>query len=365
MARVLQIGKFYPPHMGGIETHLENLCLEVRERFDVQVVACNHHPGTDVGERHGIPVHRLATPFAIANAPVSPGLAAAIRGARPDLVHLHLPHPGGVLGLAASRYRGPVVVTYHSDIVRQRIWSAIFQPILDPLLRRAKAIVVASPNYLESSPVLGRHRERCRVVPLGVRLESFDTVAPAAVARLREHYGPRLVLAVGRLVYYKGFEFLIRAMQRVRGRLLLIGGGPLRGALETQAAEAGVADRVTFIGEVADPAPFYHAAEVFVLPSIARSEAFGIVQLEAMACGTPVVNTSLPSGVPWVSPHMLTGLTVPPADAGALADAITKLLDDADLRARLGTAGRARVNAEFRVETMGDRIMRIYEDALR
>jgi glycosyltransferase involved in cell wall biosynthesis len=363
--RVLQIGKFYPPHMGGIETHLENLCAQVRSRFDVQVVACNHHPGSVVGERHGILVHRLATPFAIANAPVSPGLAAAIRAAKPDLVHIHLPHPGGVLGLAASRYRGPVVITYHSDIVRQRIWSAVFQPIVDPLLRRAKTIIVASPSYIGSSPVLGRHRDRCRVVPLGVPVESFERVDPAAVAGIRQHYGPRLVLGVGRFVYYKGFEFLIRAMRQVDGRLVLVGSGPLRAALESQAAAAGVAGKVSFVGEVVDLAPFYHAADVFVLPSVARSEAFGIVQVEAMACGTPVVNTSLDTGVPWVSPHMQTGLTVPPLNEQALADAITTLLDDDGLRRRLGDAGRARVRAEFGVELMGERVMRIYEDALR
>jgi rhamnosyl/mannosyltransferase len=353
--------------MGGIETHLEALCGELRARFDVQVVACNHHPGTEVGERNGVPVQRLATPFAIANAPVSPGLPTAIRTADPALVHLHLPHPGGVLGLAASGYRGPVVVTWHSDIVKQRVWSAVFQPIVNPLLRRARAIVVTSPDYLESSPVLRAHRERCRIVPYGIPVERFTTVDAAAAARTRERYGPRLVLAVGRLVYYKGFEFLIRAMVNVDARLVLVGDGPLRRPLELLAAECGVASKVVFLGEIQNElaAPFFHAADVFALPSVARSEAFGIVQLEAMASGTPVVNTALASGVPWVSPHMVTGLTVPPADPDALGDALNRLLDDHDLRARLGAAARARVADEFRVELMGDRVAAIYEDALR
>jgi rhamnosyl/mannosyltransferase len=363
--RILQVGKFYPPHMGGIESHLEALCQQVRSRFDVQAVVCNHHPGTDEGERDGIPVLRLATPFAIANAPVSPGLAAAIRAARPDLVHIHLPHPGAVLGLAASRFRGPIVVTYHSDVVKQRIWSAVFHPILNALLRRAAAIIVASPPYLESSAVLAPHRDRCTIVPFGIPVERFESVDDEAVCRIRRRYGPRLVLGLGRLVYYKGFDVLLRAMPQVHGRLVLIGDGPLRGALEAQAAAAGLGDKVTLLGEVPDPAPYFHAADVFALPSVARSEAFGIVQLEAMAAGTPVVNTALASGVPWVSRHMATGLTVPPADPGALADALNRLLEDHDLRARLGAAARARVAEEFRVELMGDRVAAIYEDALR
>jgi rhamnosyl/mannosyltransferase len=128
-----------------------------------------------------------------------------------------------------------------------------------------------------------------------------------------------------------------------------------------------VASKVVFLGEIQNElaAPFFHAADVFALPSVARSEAFGIVQLEAMASGTPVVNTALASGVPWVSPHMVTGLTVPPADPDALADALNRLLDDHDLRARLGAAARARVSDQFRVELMGDRVAAIYEDALR
>ena len=153
------------------------------------------------------------------------------------------------------------------------------------------------------------------------------------------------MLAVGRLVYYKGFDVLVRAMRLVDGRLVIVGEGPLEATLRAQAAAEGVSDKVTLLGEVqnADVAPFFAAADVFVLPSIARSEAFGIVQLEAMASGTPVVNTSLDSGVPWVSPHEVTGLTVPPNDPHALGVALERLLGDARLRERLGaTAARAR-----------------------
>jgi rhamnosyl/mannosyltransferase len=175
-----------------------------------------------------------------------------------------------------------------------------------------------------------------------------------------------MVLAVGRLVYYKGFDVLVDAMREVSGHLVLIGDGHLLGSLKGRAARLGVESRISFLGEVANEslAPFYAAARVFVLPSVARSEAFGIVQLEALACGVPVVNTSLPSGVPEVSPHGVTGLTVPPADATALAQAITTLLDDPALSARYGMAGRQRVASEFTVVRMGERVRAIYSEAL-
>jgi rhamnosyl/mannosyltransferase len=363
---IVQVGKYYPPHMGGIETHLEALCGQLRTRFDVRVIACNHRPGRSEDVRVGIPILRLPTPFAITTAPVVPSLPAAIRAARPELLHAHLPHPGGVLGILASRYRGPLVVTYHSDVVKQRFMSAVFKPILDAFLRRAAAILVTSQAYLESSPVLPAYRGKCRVVPYGIPIQRFERRDEARIDGIRRHYGPRLILAVGRLVYYKGFDVLVEAMRHLDARLVVVGEGPLGPALQHQAAAAGVADRIAFLGELQneDVAPLFAAADVFALPSVARSEAFGIVQLEAMACGTPVVNTRLASGVPWVSRHQETGLTVMPGDSRALAAAIERLLDDDGLRRQFGTAARARVRSEFTVEAMGDRVAAVYDEVL-
>jgi len=364
--KVLQVGKFYPPHMGGIETHLEALCGELRTRFDVEVVAAKHRPDQASGERLGIKVTRLDTPFSITSAPVNPGLPAVIRRTAPDLLHIHLPHPGGVLGLLASGYRGPLVVTYHSDVVRQRIMGGIFRPFLDRVMGRASAIIATSRGYMDSSPVLQAHAARCRIVPYGIAVERFDASGDPRVNDIRRTCGPRLVLAVGRLVYYKGFDVLLDAMRSVDARLLLIGDGPLRPSLEAQARASGVHHKITFLGELQndEAAPYFAAADMFVLPSVARSEAFGIVQLEAMANGTPVINTSLASGVPGVSLHDVSGLTVPPHDAPALAVAMNRLFDEPSLRARFSAAARQRVRDEFRVELMGERVAAIYDDAL-
>jgi rhamnosyl/mannosyltransferase len=174
------------------------------------------------------------------------------------------------------------------------------------------------------------------------------------------------VLAVGRLIYYKGFEYLVRAMKQVIGKLVIIGDGPLRSYLERDAHAIGIRDRVFFAGEIQNDSitPYYHAADVFVLPSVARSEAFGIVQLEAMACGKPVVNTQLESGVPFVSVDGVTGITVMPRKSELLATAINCLLDEPQLRARFGEAATRRVRDEFSVEKMASRTLEVYNEAL-
>jgi glycosyltransferase involved in cell wall biosynthesis len=363
-ARVLHVGKFYPPHKGGMETHLRDLCERLRERYDTRVLVANDGRANLEETIGGVRVSRLGTLLHVAAAPVCPGLAGRIRDAGAGVVHLHFPNPTAVLSYLTSGHRGPLVVTYHSDVVRQKLLGRAFLPVLRRFLARARAVIATSPDYVESSPVLRRLRERCRVIPLGITTERFERVKDEDVRRVRERFGARLVLGVGRLIYYKGFAHLVRAMRQVEGRLLLVGQGPLRAALEREAAESGVAGRVHFLGEVEDAAPYFRAADVFALPSTARSEAFGIVQLEAMACGVPVVNTRLDSGVPFVSPDGVTGLTVPPGDADALAAALNRLLDDPDLRARLGDAGRRRVRAHFTADAMAAETMRLYEELI-
>ncbi|HEU0052784.1 MAG TPA: glycosyltransferase, partial [Longimicrobium sp.] len=213
------------------------------------------------------------------------------------------------------------------------------------------------------SPVLRRHAERVRVIPFGIDAAHFGAADPAEVAAIRARHGRKIVFAAGRLVYYKGFDYLVQAMPHVRdAHLLVAGGGPLRNSLSQLAERAGVSGRVTFLGSVPDLRPYYHAADVFALPAVARSEAFGLVQLEAMACGLPVVNTAVDSGVPFVSPHGVTGLTVPPRDPAALADALDRLLDDAALRRFLGEAGRARATGELGAEAMVERTVALYRE---
>jgi rhamnosyl/mannosyltransferase len=362
--RVLHLGKFYPPHPGGMETHLQALCGELKHAIDVEVVVAGEGRETVEETVDGVRISRLGTLLNFAAAPVCPQMVRRVRESKADIIHLHWPNPTAVLAYLASGHRGPLVFSYHSDVIRQKYLRKPFWPILSHALKRARAIIAASPNYVQTSPVLRQFNERCRVIPYGIPLAQFDQADAIEISKIRKQYGPRIVLGVGRLVYYKGFEYLIRAMREVEGHLLIVGNGPLLDALEREARVTGVSNRVTFLTNVRDVRPFYQAADVFALSSIARSEAFGIVQLEAMACEKPVVNTSLDSGVPFVSLDQISGLTVPPEDAGALAEAINTLLDDTALSARYGRAARLRVEQEFSLERMTQRTLQLYKEVM-
>jgi rhamnosyl/mannosyltransferase len=263
-----------------------------------------------------------------------------------------------------------VIVTYHSDIVKQRRLLQAYAPFQNFVLDRASAILCTSPNYAESSESLRAYRDKCVVVPLGVDLAAFDVTPEirARAAEIRKRIGAPLVLSVGRLAYYKGFEHAIRALRDVpNAQLVIVGDGPLKEPLQACARDAGVVERVHFEHGVsdADLVAFYVACDLFVLSSIARSEAFAIVQLEAMACSRPIVNTNLDSGVPFVSRHEESGLTVPPEDPNALASAINRILAGDTFRAELGAVGRRRVETDFTKEKMAASVLAVYEKALR
>ena len=364
---VLHVGKFYPPHMGGIETHLEALCGGLKKSVDLRVVVANDGSASTVEHLDGVPVSRLATVATVASTPLCPQLIGEIRGSRADILHIHLPNPMAVMAYLASGYSGPVVFTYHSDTIRQKVLGPLFAPFLHQALRRSSAIIATSPDYVRSSVVLQRYTDRCHVVPFGIALDRFGERDASAVEKLRRQYGERIVMSAGRLVYYKGFDYLIRAMAQVDGTLLIVGSGPLRDDLGQLVRSLNLEGRVVFLGQIPDDELIacYHAADVFALASCARSEAFGIVQIEAMAAGLPVVNTSLDSGVPFVSIHEETGLTVPPADPEALAQAINLLLDNPELRRSLGDRARERARREFSLDVMTSRTLALYESVVQ
>jgi len=368
--RVCHLGKYYPPAPGGIESHVRTLALaQAGLGVEVQVFCINHQTGPTVAERDGpVEVVRFGRAASAAKLDVCPGLRPALARVETDIVHLHVPNPAMILALLGSRIRAPVVVTYHSDLIRQRIRGALFRPLERLAYRRVRAILPTSPLYAAGSRFLRSYADRLQVLPHGIDLEPFlepSTADRDEAARIREHYTGPLWLGCGRLVYYKGFLNAIRALTRVRGTLLLIGEGPDQPALEDEARRLGVRERVVFLGNVPKVVPYYLAADAFWFPSNARSEAFGIVQVEAMASGCPVINTQIPhSGVSWVSRHEKTGLTVPVNDPVALADTANRLLTEPGLRDRLAAGARARAIGEFDHRTMAERSLAIYRRVL-
>lgn len=374
--RVSLVNKYYfPPHLGGIEVYLQMLAegIAACPGHSVKAIVSNEAPTTIREVIGGVEVLRLSRSFAAASTPVALGMSSAIRAAatgteRSDLFHLQFPYPWGDWAWQRAGSPGPMVLTYHSDIVRQRVMGALYRPVQARLLARADRIIVASPPMIENSPFLRPHAGKCRVVPFGIHVERYAPT-PEHVARadaLRARHDRPLVLFVGRFIYYKGVDVLVRAMADVDADCVLVGAGPLEGELRELATALGISERISFVPPVSDEelAAYFRAADVFCLPSVARSEAFGIVQLEAHASGTPVVCTDLPTGVPWVNVDGETGLVVPVGDAGALASALRRLIADDDLRARMGQRARERVLAEFTVDRMVESTLAVYEEAL-
>jgi rhamnosyl/mannosyltransferase len=303
------------------------------------------------------------------SAPIAPAFPAWLGKLHADVWHFHIPNPTGDVSWLLRRPRGAVVATYHSDVVRQRWAMGLYAPFLRSFLRRCDVIMPTSPRLIDSSPFLRAERARCTAVPLGMPLAPFERTA-AAAARAREikraHKGFPLVVFVGKLRYYKGLQFLVSAMRSLPAvHAVLIGEGPEGPKLQRLAQDLGVADRVSFPGELSDEdvVAHLHAADLFVLPSHLPSEAFGLSQVEAMAAGVAVVCTDLPTGVPFVNQHGVTGLVVPPANDEALALAIRELLADPSRRMRMAEAALRRARAEFSQEVMVDRVEAVYARA--
>jgi len=367
--RIVHVFKdFFPPTTGGVEQHLHLLSRELARDADVTVLVPARARSTRVEEIDGVRVVRAAEFGRYASAPLCPTMPLWLRRLRPDIVHLHFPNPMGDLTFLLSGWRGRLVLTYHADIIKQRRLLPYYQPVLNRLFRRVDRIIATSDDYIASSPTLSANKDKCTVIPLGIEtgpLELKDADRQAVCALKREH-GDRIIAFIGVLRYYKGLDVLVRSMRDVRGRVLIAGRGEERDRLSAMASDIGVADRVLFLGEIDDDRrrQLLHAADVLVLPSIDRCEAFGLSQLEAMACGTPVVSTNLPTGVRFVNRDGETGLIVPPGDAGALAVALNRLLGDEPLRKRLGEAAARRVRDTFTAERMVAATRRVYDEVL-
>jgi rhamnosyl/mannosyltransferase len=371
--RILHIYKDYFPVLGGIENHVKVLAeAQAARGHDVTVLVAHPEPCTTIETVNGVRLIRAARWGIVASTPISPALFRWTARLEADITHLHFPHPPGeVAHLFFGRARH-MVITYHSDIVRQRTLHTVYRPLLWRVLQRADRLIATSPLYIESSPYLHRFREKCVVVPLGTDLERFDQVDAERVEALRHRLLPqlssqRVLLFVGRLRYYKGLYDLLHALTEIPdAHLLVVGDGPMREPWGQLAHDLKLAGRVTFAGQVndADLPACYKLGDIFVLPANARAEAFGTVIIEAMAAGLPVVSTEVGSGTSWVNLHDVTGLIVPSRNAKALAQAANRLLSDPARRAEMGRAARQRAQAEFSQETMVARVEQVYRSVL-
>lgn len=369
--RILHVYKdYFPPTIGGIENTINLMAHGTKEEYDVSVLVCSGSSHAIEEVIDGIRIIRVPEWFRMMSAPFSTAFAATLKheAAATDILHFHHPNPTGDVAYFLAKPRAPVVMTYHSDVVRQKFAMFAYGPVQERMMSACKVIMPTSVNYQESSPWLDRHKGVCRVLPLGIELTRFKRTPELEkrAAEIRSEYVGGLVLFVGRLRYYKGLEFLIDAMRQLDATLVMVGSGPDFPRLREIARVRNVTPRSKFAGELSEFELLAHlfAADVFCLPSHLRSEAFGLSMVEAMACGLPVVCTNMPTGVSFVNQDGVTGFTVNPASGDALARALGKLLENESLRKTMGEAARARAHSLFSAERMCSELKEVYKSVL-
>ncbi len=370
--KVLYVYKDYYPVVGGIENHIRLICRGLKAGYpDIEptVLVTNRARNTVIEELDGVRIIKAGRLATVSSAPISLSLFTWIRRLEADITHLHFPYPVGELAYLLGGRSRKMVITYHSDIVRQKYLLQVYKPFLYRLLERADSITVSSPNYIQSSTYLRPVADKCVVIPHGADLTRFAATPDVQrrAREIRQRHAPPLVLFVGLLRYYKGLSYLIEAMPQIPARLLVVGEGPQGQEWRALTRQLELEDKVAFLGRVSDEelVDLYHACDVFVLPAIHRSESWGAVQVEAMACGKPVVCTELGTGTSFVNLHGQTGLVVPPRDSAALARAIGMLLQDERLRRQMGQRARERAENELTFTAMVRQLVDLYRDALR
>lgn len=337
--RILQLGKFYPIR-GGVEKVMYELMLGLSEReihCDMLCAATERHPAGVKQLNSHAKLIVVATWFRFSATMFAPKMITTLRkiASEYDIIHIHHPDPMACLALFLSKFKGKVVLHWHSDIIKQNYLLKLYNPLQRWLINRADKIVGTTPVYVENSPFLKKVQHKTDYIPIGILPLQINK---AEIARIREKYPSKhLIFSLGRLVEYKGYEYLIHAAQYLGENYhLLIGGkGPLEEDLKMLIYKLGLTDRVTLLGYLSDKdsLSYFAAADVFCLSSIMKTEAFGIVQIEAMSLGVPVVSTSIPgSGVSWVNKNWESGRVVPPQNEVALAIAIKEICEYPELK---------------------------------
>lgn len=362
--RVLHFYKTYRSESwGGIEQVMWQLCTASnRHGIRSEVLTLSRH-GEDI-DYHGHRVHRARLDFEIASTGFSASalqrLAALAREV--DVIHYHFPWPFMDLAHFLTRVDKPTVVSYHSDIIRQKHWLKLYGPLMRRFLGSVSRIVVASPNYLRTSEVLARlPQDKIEVVPYGLDRSAYPEPSDEQLAAWASRFGRRFFLFVGVLRYYKGLHILIEAARGTDYPIVIVGAGPVEAELREQVRQLGL-NNVHFLGPVeeADKVALIRLCYAMVFPSHLRSEAFGISLLEGAMYGKPLVSSEIGTGTSYINIDGVTGHVVPPSDPVAFGDAMRQLWDNPERASEMGRQAGKRFERLFTAELMTNRYMQIY-----
>jgi glycosyltransferase involved in cell wall biosynthesis len=373
MLRVLCFGRFFDDVPGGMQTHVDHLFRAMKGHVDYVHLVPSRNGKRFEGQLHGFPLIRTPSWNVDGSLALSPSLivrARQLHHEKPfDVVHLHFPDPMSHMASWAIPASVPRVITWHADIVRQKMMLSAYRPFQNSALRNAKAIIAATPAHIKSSAELPHPslQDKLHVIPFGFDLAHYRLPTDLCDL-LRQRYAGKLIFALGRHVHYKGFDVLIRAMAQLPTdtRLIIGGEGPLSAEWKRLATQSPASAHIHFVGKIsdADLSAYFQACDVFCLPAVNQAEAFGIVQVEAFACGKPVVSTRLNNGVDFVNQDGITGFTVTPSSVDELAQALRKLLLDPKLCVKLGEQALLRAQQEFSLEALRSKTLAVYQQAV-
>ncbi|MCK1737103.1 glycosyltransferase [Bradyrhizobium sp. 138] len=361
--RVLHAYKIYRPDIeGGVPAVIANLVghsVPDVEQFVLTARRCGWGRNIEIDRT---PVRAVGSFGTLFSTPMAPNYIPTLirRARRSDIVVHHAPLP---LNDAALAYGLPdrvgLIIYWHAEIVGYPRLKRVVTPMIHRVLKRADQIIVAGQRMIDHSPFLQSHRKKCIVIPFGLDAAYWNAIDSPNARR----YSSRHIVSLGRLVGYKGYDVLLRALVSLDATATIIGEGPLLNGLQALANDLGVADRVRFAGRRSrdEIRQLFHSACLFAFPSVTTAEAFGLAQIEAMAAGLPIINTDLPTTVPLVARHNMEALTVPPGDPTALATALGRLLSNPALAERLGRAARTRAFSEYDQSVYRARVIEVYE----
>lgn len=377
---ILHLSKFYYPYKGGIEQVVQDICEGVNAnnktnekedstRIVCDVICCNVARSPATIEKHnGVTVYKCPVNYSFSSFHFSFSYLGVLSSIvdNYDILHLHLPNPLAAFGVMLAKIKGKkVILHWHSDIVKQKFLHFFYSPFERWLLNISSAVIATSPNYIEESKCLQSVRDKVVTIPIG--LTSPPSYSSRTCDELRRRYpDKKIVFSLGRHVYYKGFEYLIQASKELPDDyVVLIGGaGPLTSLYKSLIYSLNLESKVILIGRVDDSllGSYFAMADVFCLPSVERSEAFGVVQIESLSVGTPVVSCNIPgSGVAWVNKDGVTGRVVEPRDIKSLASALVDVVNHRD---EYMPSAKARFDELFTAKRMNSSIVKLYRDLM-
>lgn len=356
---------YYPPVFGGIEKFISLIAKYQREFVKVSVLVCGGRVRSRVRDIDGIEVIYAGEIIRILRTPLSPQLYSYVKHIKPDIFIVHTPNPMGELAVCFNRVKVPYIIRYHSDVVRQKIAMLLYAPLFNKVLKDSRYIIPTSEIYQKTSPVLKKYADKCIVVPLGIEVDYYFTVNKERVKELTNQYGEDFIFFCGVHRYYKGLHVLLESAKELDVPVVIAGEGPETKKLLKIRDKTGISN-VFFVGAISDEElkAYLHACALFVFPSIARSEAFGISIIEAHTCGKPVIATKLGTGVEWANLDGVTGINVEPGNPKELTKAINFLLKNRKIREEMGKIAQQRVKEIFDITKTAKKEIDIYKMAI-